>query len=363
MKYIVCYSGGHSSALVAIEAVRKCGKENVILLNHNISEEVEHNDIKRFKNEVADYLGIEITYANMEGWETKTPLRICKELGGFKFFNSPVLCTYHLKTKPFEKYLKENWADKKDEVTILYGFDANEKARIQRRATILGQQGYKTDYPLAFWERTIESTEEIENDKTEVSYTDEAVSIYFYFDVKNELITFNSRQAFGYNQFTNAFNELLNKTIPGYGFEIFLQKDEDVLQEKLKSFKRINKITAVVIPPNSNTKELEELRNGLSYISECQDANATKYKLELSDSNEDRGLNIQAKLIRDVVKAVSSGYGDLTANGVNERDKAIMMKSNKDAAYTNIINEKISKVEYNKESEDFIERFKKSKNK
>lgn len=206
-------------------------------------------------------------------------------------------------------------------------------------------------------------TEEIENDKTEVSYTDEAVSIYFYFDVKNELITFNSRQAFGYNQFTNAFNELLNKTIPGYGFEIFLQKDEDVLQEKLKSFKRINKITAVVIPPNSNTKELEELRNGLSYISECQDANATKYKLELSDSNEDRGLNIQAKLIRDVVKAVSSGYGDLTANGVNERDKAIMMKSNKDAAYTNIINEKISKVEYNKESEDFIERFKKSKNK
>lgn len=161
MKYIVCYSGGHSSALVAIEAVRKCGKENVILLNHNISEEVEHNDIKRFKNEVADYLGIEITYANMEGWETKTPLRICKELGGFKFFNSPVLCTYHLKTKPFEKYLKENWADKKDEVTILYGFDANEKARIQRRATILGQQGYKTDYPLAFWERTIESTEEI----------------------------------------------------------------------------------------------------------------------------------------------------------------------------------------------------------
>lgn len=74
-------------------------------------------------------------------------------------------------------------------------------------------------------------------------------------------------------------------------------------------------------------------------------------------------MNIQAKLIRDVVKAVSSGYGDLTANGVNERDKAIMMKSNKDAAYTNIINEKISKVEYNKESEDFIERFKKSKNK
>ena len=161
MKYIVCYSGGHSSALVAIEAVRKYGKEDVILLNHNISSEVEHKDIKRFKNEIAKYLGLEITYANMEGWEYKTPLRVCKELGGFKFGMSPVLCTYHLKTKPFEKYLKENWSDKKEEITILYGFDENEKARIQRRSSILGQQGYKTDYPLAFWDRTIEATEEI----------------------------------------------------------------------------------------------------------------------------------------------------------------------------------------------------------
>ena len=165
MKFIVCYSGGHSSALVAIEAVRKYGKENVILLNHDISPEVEHEDIKRFKQEVADYLGIEITYANMEGWENKTPIRVCKELGGWKFGNSPVLCTTKLKTEPFNKWLKENYPVKKGEiredVTILYGFDAKEKARIQRRSSILGQQGYKTDYPLAFWERTIKSTEEI----------------------------------------------------------------------------------------------------------------------------------------------------------------------------------------------------------
>lgn len=41
MKYIVCYSGGHSSALVAIEAARKHGKENVILLNHDIYRSVK----------------------------------------------------------------------------------------------------------------------------------------------------------------------------------------------------------------------------------------------------------------------------------------------------------------------------------
>lgn len=165
MKYIVCYSGGHSSALVAIEAVRKFGKENVILLNHNISSEVEDDDIKRFKNEVAEYLGLKITYANMDGWENKTPLRICRELGGFKFGNGPALCTAKLKTEPFYKYLDSNFPVEKgeinQEVTILYGFDKNEVNRIQRRTGVMFNKGYKTDYPLAFWNRTIKNTEEI----------------------------------------------------------------------------------------------------------------------------------------------------------------------------------------------------------
>ena len=67
MKHIVCYSGGHSSALVAIEVTRKFGKENVILLNHDINPNAENSDIKRFKKQVADYLGIEITFANIKG--------------------------------------------------------------------------------------------------------------------------------------------------------------------------------------------------------------------------------------------------------------------------------------------------------
>lgn len=37
----------------------------------------------------------------------------------------------------------------------------NEVDRIQRRVGILLSQGYKTDFPLAFWERTIQNTEDI----------------------------------------------------------------------------------------------------------------------------------------------------------------------------------------------------------
>lgn len=164
-KYVVCYSGGHSSALVAVEAVRKVGKENVILLNHNISAKVEHEEVKRFKQEVADYLGIKITYANMPGWETKTPLEICTEKQAFKIELSKVPCTYNLKTLPFQKWLSANYpatADKpNEEIVVLYGFDATEPHRIQRRSGIMATMGYRTDYPLAFWERTIQNIEEI----------------------------------------------------------------------------------------------------------------------------------------------------------------------------------------------------------
>ena len=165
IKYIVCFSGGHSSALCAIECVRKFGKQNVILLNHNLSEEVEDQDIKRFKNEVSEYLQVPITYANMEGWEYKTPLKVSRELGGFKFGNGPALCTYNLKTKPFYKWLNDNYpVDKgevRDDIRLIYGFDATEPSRIQRRIGVLINQGYKCDFPLAFWDRTIQNTEEI----------------------------------------------------------------------------------------------------------------------------------------------------------------------------------------------------------
>lgn len=165
MIYVVCYSGGHSSALVAVEAVRKYGKENVLLLNHDISPKVEDADIKRFKRAVAEYLGLDICYANMEGWEDITPLEVCIKKRAFKTSHDTVLCTYNLKTEPFYRWLRNNYpASEKEpceEITLLYGFDAGEPERIKRREEHLSSMGYKSDYPLARWERTIQNIEEI----------------------------------------------------------------------------------------------------------------------------------------------------------------------------------------------------------
>lgn len=156
MKKIVCFSGGHSSALAAIETARKYGTEGMILLNHDISPHVEHEDIKRFKRDVAEYIGLPIAYANAEGWEELTPIQCMIRGGG----NSARLihCTRMLKTAPFYKWLEEN-AARGD--WVIYGFDAEETNRMMRRSDVMNAMGYKAVFPLAEWERTIQATEEV----------------------------------------------------------------------------------------------------------------------------------------------------------------------------------------------------------
>lgn len=163
MKHIVCYSGGHSSALVAVEVAARFGTDRMILVNHDISANVEHEDVKRFKREVAKWLGLQITYVNIDGKigsDIPDQFDVCVSIAAFKVGDGSELCTSRLKTQPFMAWLKQ--FDPNDCV-IYYGFDKTETVRIQRRSGIMGAMGYKTDYPLALWDRPrqIESTNEI----------------------------------------------------------------------------------------------------------------------------------------------------------------------------------------------------------
>ncbi len=159
MKHVVLHSGGHSSGLVAIEVCRRFGTENVTLLNHDIPALVEAADIKRFKREIADYVGLPITYANHPDPEANQ-FSVCIQAKAFKVDNGPELCTSRLKTEPFMRWLDENHPEK--DCIIYYGFDKNEMHRVQRRSVIMGLLGFKTEYPVALWrERTIRQSIEV----------------------------------------------------------------------------------------------------------------------------------------------------------------------------------------------------------
>lgn len=159
-KHLICYSGGHTSALVAIEVSRKYGTKDLVLINHDINSNVEHEDIKRFKKQVAEYIGVPITYVNMPDFDFKDQFDVVIEAKAFKVGNGTALCSNRLKTKPFENYLLEKFPHRN--CICYYGFLPEEQSRIQRRASFLGLAGYKTDFPLALWKnRTIYSTKEI----------------------------------------------------------------------------------------------------------------------------------------------------------------------------------------------------------
>jgi hypothetical protein len=159
LKHIVLHSGGHSSGIVAIEVVRRFGAENVILLNHDLPGLVEAADIKRFKREIAEYVGLPITYASHPDPEANQ-FSVCIKAQAFKVDSGPELCTSRLKTEPFMCWLTDNFPDK--DCICYYGFDKDEMHRVQRRSGIMGEQGYRTDYPIALWpERTIHKSTEV----------------------------------------------------------------------------------------------------------------------------------------------------------------------------------------------------------
>lgn len=156
MKHIVCYSGGHSSALVALEVAHRFGTKHLVLLNHDMHFSVEHADIKRFKRDVAEHLGVPLTFASRRN-ATQDQFDVCVESDAFKVNNGQEICTARLKTEPFMEWLASNASQ--DDSTIYYGFDATEPGRIQRRIGIMGALGWKTDYPRIWEERKYENTE------------------------------------------------------------------------------------------------------------------------------------------------------------------------------------------------------------
>lgn len=159
MKHVICYSGGHSSGLVAIEVARRFANKDVVLLNHDLPFWTEDADIKRFKRDIADHLRLPVTYANYANAQLdQFDVTVAKQ--AFKVDGGQEFCTSVLKTEPFMKWLAAN-ADPAETICY-YGFDANEKTRIQRRSSIMGALGWRTDYPLALWgDRTISDSLEI----------------------------------------------------------------------------------------------------------------------------------------------------------------------------------------------------------
>ena len=179
--------------------------------------------------------------------------------------------------------------------------------------------------------------------KMEYYVTEEASNIKFFFDVYSEYIAFRVRNTFGYNQFNHAFKYLLESCLPQYGFEVFLVKDRTKVEDAIKEFERINKITALIIPPNSNNDDIDNLDDDTK---DYKEANITYARLEYGCSDKaENGLEMSAKVLQDVIKSVSNGYGDMNIHG-EKNGRTQIFRSNSDGVVTGSIEQGCSDEEF-----------------
>lgn len=282
------------------------------------------------------------------------------------------LAKVNLNSRIFDVY--ENKLEIKDVCKLIYekvtdGINYSDKERKKYKDTYGNPVYYSRESKYTFQEITkknniitgklvrtfnkpTEKLNEITN-KMITTYNEENVSIYFYYDVFQELLTFCERQSFGYNQFTKAFAQMINRCVEKYEFEIFLQKDRELLNEKLNNFKVVQRVKAKLVPPNSNEDDIQELRTELNYMKQCEETNAYKLNVEYASNN----MNMESKVMQDIMSAVAHGYGDITATGINRNNRVITINSSQEAAYTSNIKENIGENDFIEESKSLIKRF------
>lgn len=157
--------------------------------------------------------------------------------------------------------------------------------------------------------------------------------IRFCLDIRNELVGYDTKQRFGYREFLEAFQEIINLGQEGiespYRFSLELRTmgmSLDEIKESLHQIGNIKELTIQMQPPNPSAKLLNELQQrGEDFIQEMRDANATAIGFNFF-SEGSSGLNIDSPLINEritdlrglcqrltVDEAIQKGYARVEA--------------------------------------------------
>lgn len=143
------FSGGASSSYLAYLVVKEYGREDTILLH--TPTYAEDPDADRFRKEVAEYLGMEITVEEdgRDLWE------LIEDNNCLPSYFIP-FCTTDLKIKQSRKF----WNRLKDQgldFIVHFGYGADEWRRVQKQLVRFEKEGIKSKYLI--FERRIDDKE------------------------------------------------------------------------------------------------------------------------------------------------------------------------------------------------------------
>jgi hypothetical protein len=170
------------------------------------------------------------------------------------------------------------------------------------------------------------------DDVIETKDNKKATYVTFTFDIKNEIIGFVPKVDFGHNQFLRRFKALVENCVPEIGeVELFLESDLQALNEKIIKFKHVQEVSLNLIPPNNDKKLFEELFD--IKPEKLNETGGNKFFLSLKGTAK-QGLNLASDYMKNLIKGVSLGYGNMRITGKNTSEEDYSVKSDKDALYT-----------------------------
>ena len=137
MKHIISISGGIGSYFTLKRVLEKNIKEDVIAVFCDTL--AEDGDLYRFLDDIEKKLGIQIVRL----CQGKTPFELAWE-DNFMYNSRIANCSKKLKSRPFKKWLKENFQP--DECCLYLGIDWTESHR--KEAIIRNYDPYRVEFPM-----------------------------------------------------------------------------------------------------------------------------------------------------------------------------------------------------------------------
>lgn len=197
--------------------------------------------------------------------------------------------------------------------TATYRFNLIEKLNEDFGQSIVGLISKKA--PLYFNEEDATTGELTRNtvENTEL--------IHFYFDVKRELVVFYTTSRFGFQEFNQAFGELLNSCMNNKGtgelfhFNVALYKnglDVNELKTQLKGMGKLRSLKVDIIPPNPDDDLLDEIeKNAEEFLKDIKESNIT-HKSILFESKSNEGINLNGKAVQRQLNEIENIHSKLT---------------------------------------------------
>lgn len=152
--------------------------------------------------------------------------------------------------------------------------------------------------------------------KKEVEYKE---MIKFCFYPRKEIVAFYKRARFGYVEFCEAFQELINESMKNEKnkilFKVTLKRegiDIENIKRKLLKLGSIQSLKIDIMPPNPNSKLLKNMEEDVEEeLKEMKEANVTT-KSVIFESNSTSGINTKSKIVTNALHEIECVHSKLS---------------------------------------------------